>query len=142
MRRAMAAAAVGVMLAQSAAQPYIGTWAADLNGNTYVRLELTTTGGALGGRIALADIHLNSQGEVEAVLGAAPGFTPIFDVVLRDATLTFARKDGDDTDRFEMRLITSGAAQLTFVPTDADREELARAGVPLPKPVRLKKSTR
>ena len=120
----------------------MGTWTAERAGQTFVRLELTTTGGALGGRISLGDIHLDSQGEVEAVLKAATDFTPIFDVVLRDGMLSFARKDGDDTDRFEMRLAANETAQLTFAPSEADREELVRAGVPLPKPIRLKKGAR
>jgi hypothetical protein len=137
-----AVAVVGLLLAQPASQSYVGTWTADLSGQLYVRLELATTDGVLGGRISLGDIHVNSEGDVEAVLNLAQRFTPIFDVVLHDATLSFARKDGDDTDRFEMRLITNGAAQLTFVPTEEDRAELLRAGVPLPKPIRLKKSTR
>ncbi len=105
MRGTMVAAVVGLLLAQPASQSYVGTWTADLNGQMYVRLELATTGAVLGGRISLGDIHLNSAGEVEAVTSVAQRFTPIFDLVLRDATLSFARKDGDDTDRFEMRLI-------------------------------------
>ena len=67
MRAAMAAAATALILAQSASQPYVGTWTADLNGQTYVRLELTTTDGVLGGKVSLGDIHVNSAGEVEAV---------------------------------------------------------------------------
>jgi hypothetical protein len=142
MRGAMAAAVVGLLFAQPATQSYDGTWTADLNGQLYVRLELATTNGVLGGRISLGDIHVNSDGEVEAVLKVAQSFTPIIDVALRDTTLSFARKDGDETDHFEMRIIANGAAQLIFVPTDEDRQELLRAGVPLPKPIRLKKSAR
>ena len=50
MKVAMAAAVVGLLLAQPASQSYVGTWTARLNGQMYVRLELATTNGVLGGR--------------------------------------------------------------------------------------------
>ena len=65
--------------------------------------------------------------------------TPIFDLAVRDSTLSFSRKEGHDTDRFEMRLLGAEAAELRFLLSDADRSELAASGVAMPKPIRLKR---
>jgi len=137
----LCAAAVTLAIAQSAASQFAGTWTAALNGKAYVRLELAQTDGAVTGRIGLADIHVDGNGVVENVMSDLAGSTPIFDVRLRDGLLTFARKDGDEVDRFEMRLVNEGA-ELLFAPSAADREALAREGVPLPKPIRLAKAPR
>jgi hypothetical protein len=53
--------------------------------------------------------------------------------------LSFSRKAGEDTDRFEMRLLGADAAELRFLFSDADLSELAASGVAVPKPVQLKK---
>jgi hypothetical protein len=50
--------------------------------------------------------------------------------------------DGDDTDHFELRLIDASAAELRFLLSDGDRQELARQGIPEFKPVRLKRVAR
>ena len=56
--------------------------------------------------------------------------------------MTFARRDGDDIDRFELTINDAGRAQLLFVPSDADRKELADNGFPLPKPITLARISR
>lgn len=53
--------------------------------------------------------------------------------------MTFSRKDGSDTDRFELRLMDTGQAELQFLLSDADREDLSANGIPTPKPIRLMK---
>lgn len=125
---------------QAGSQAFTGTWTAERDGQTYVRLELRVNDGALGGRIALGNIEVDAQGEVRSALAAPKELTPLFDLVLREATLSFARKDGDDTDQFELTLV-GDQAELRFIPTEADRLELAAIGVPVPKPVRLKRIT-
>jgi hypothetical protein len=72
---------------------------------------------------------------------APADLSAIFDVVVRQSTLSFSRKDGADTDHFEMKLV-GDQAELGFLPSDEDRRELAAAGVPVPKPIRLKKVLR
>ena len=117
---------------------YGGTWIAEFEGTAFVRLELTVTGGALGGRIALGDIQVDGEGRVKTARKAPDQLTPIFDVVVRDSGVSFSRKDGDDTDRFEMRL-SAGETELRFILDDATLEELTDSGIPPPKPVRLKR---
>jgi len=139
MLKILAAAVLAAALAQNGAQQFSGTWDAALGGKTFARLELVESGGALSGRISLGGIHVDDKGVVDEVLGPAEHFTPIFDVRFRDGVVAFARKDGDDTDHFELR--NAGAdLELTLFATAEDRAALAREGVTLPKPVRLRKA--
>ena len=127
MQRAILSVTLALAGGQATSQSYAGTWTAELAGQTYVRLELQVTNGALGGRISLGNIEVDSGGEVKTALAAPNEFTPLFDVVLKDSVLSFSRKDGNDTDSFELRLVDS-RAELRFIPSDADRAELATMG--------------
>jgi hypothetical protein len=135
------ALALALTSGQKGNQAFAGTWIAEFEGKTFVRVELTADSGTVGGRISLGDIEVNADGEVRMATSAPAALTAIFDVVVRDSTLSFSRKDGADTDRFEMRLIGE-QAELHFLPSDEDRSELAAAGVPVPKPIRLKRVMR
>ena len=128
---------------QAPGQTYAGTWIAELTGTTYIRLELEGAAGALRGRISLGNITgLDAQGQVIKAEPAPRELTPIFDVTLRTTSLAFSHKNGNDMDRFEMRLVGNEAADLLFILTDEDRKELAADGLPDPKPFRLKKVAR
>lgn len=137
MRTVSAVVLVMSALVQSRNQPYVGTWTAEQGGQSHVRLELTAANDTLGGRISLANIHIDPRGDVGEILSALGEPTPLFDLAWRNQTLTFARKEGDNIDRFEMTLIGDGRADLRFVPSEADRQELAADGIPEPKPFRL-----
>lgn len=140
MRSTTLAAVVALTFGQASdSRNYAGTWIAELAGKTYVRLEVNRTDGALGGRISLGDIEVDSHGEVAKAASAPRELTPIFDVAVRGPLLSFSRKAGEDTDRFEMRLLGGEAAELRFLLSDADLSELAASGVTVPKPIRLKK---
>jgi len=132
--------AVGLAVAQTGVRQFAGNWDAAVGGTTFARLELVESGGALSGRISLGNIHVDDKGVVDEVQKPATNFTPIFDVRIRDGVVAFARKDGDDTDHFELR--AAGAElELAFLPTAEDRALLAREGVTtLPKPVRLRRA--
>ena len=123
-------------------EPYRGTWVAEFDGTAFVRLELDVTGGALGGRIALGDMEVDADGRVKAAKEATNRPTPpIFDVVVRDSILSFSRKDGNDTDRFEVHL-NAGEAELRFILDEETLKELTDNGIAVPKPVRLKRVAR
>ena len=130
---------LALILAGQSLAPFAGTWTAAVKGQTYVRLELSESRGALSGRISLGAMHVDKDGVFDTVQQPATNFTPIFDVVARGDAVAFARKDDDDTDRFEIRMV-DGDVQLTFVLSAELRERFAREGVPLPKPVRLVKT--
>lgn len=123
-------------------QSYAGTWIADLTGTTYVRLELEGAAATLHGRIALGNIEVDKQGAVIKAGPAPRELTPIFDVAPRSTNIAFSHKDGRDTDHFEMRLVGNDTAELLFIPSEADRKELAASGIPVPKPILLKKISR
>jgi hypothetical protein len=137
MRTALLLAAVVSLIPQSALQPFDGTWTADVQGRPLVRLELHASGGALTGRIQLADIHVDSTGAVESVNSGLSAPAPLFDVIVKGGTATFTRHDDADVDPFELVLTADGRAELRLIPTDEMREELARDGIPVPKPFAL-----
>ena len=137
----MPAALLATVLALSLGQSlesFRGTWIAEFDGTTFVRLELDVAGGVLGGRIALGHMEVDADGRVKAAREAANRPAPIFDVVIRDSTLSFSQKDGNDTNRFEMHL-KAGEAELRFILDEDTLEELADDGIAVPKPVRLKR---
>src|SRR5476649_1398258 len=104
MRNLLIAAALALMAGQTAGQDYAGTWIAEREGTTYARLELTVANGALAGRISLGDVQVDKNGEL-ANAQPALNFTPLVALDLRESGLLLSRKDGDDTDQFEMRLV-------------------------------------
>jgi hypothetical protein len=136
------ATALVIGATQTSSQSFAGTWTAEHAGETFVRLELEGAGKALGGRISLGDIELDKSGQVKTARAASRTPTPIIDVAERAGKVTFAHKDGRDTDRFELKLIDATTAELTFVLTEAMQKELASQGISEFKPVRLKKLAR
>jgi hypothetical protein len=138
-------AALTLTLGQTAAanqtsnRSYAGTWTAELAGTTFVRLELADTGGTLRGAMSLGDIELDKAGIVIKAKTVPRELKPLLDVVLRDSHLSFARRDDTDIDRFELRLTGADAADLLFVLSDDDRKEVESEGLPIPKPIRLKR---
>jgi hypothetical protein len=133
------ATALVIGAAQTSNLSFAGTWTAEHAGQTFVRLELEGAGAALAGRISLGDIELDKTGQVKMAKAAPSNATPIFDLAERAGKLTFAHKDGRDTDRFELKLIDATTAELTFVLTEASRKELASQGISEFKPLRLVK---
>ncbi len=140
MRISLLAAIVASMLGQPGAQRFAGTWTAEQAGKPVVRLELHLAEGKLAGSIQLADIHIGSTGEVENVLSGLSPASPLFDIKMDGQTVSFARHDGNEVDPFEMALKGDRTIELRFVPTEEMRRELASQGVPLPKPIPLRKS--
>ncbi len=136
----LATALVALSLGQNL-EPYGGNWIAEFGGATFIRLELSVTGSTLAGRIALGNIELDAEGRIKAVKEARNRPIPIFDVVMRDSGVSFSIKEGNDTDRFEMRL-SDGEAELRFLFDEHTLKELKDDGIPAPKPVRLKRVAR
>jgi len=142
MRTAILAAVFVSAFAQSGVQPFAGTWTAALAGQTYARLELKVTDGSIAGQIRLGAIHFGREGTVEAVMHTVQDSTPtpIFDVALRNGVLSFARKDEDEIDRFEMQLV-DGDGKLTMLLSPEIRAELVSQGISTVQPLTLKRAT-
>ena len=87
----------------------------------------------------MGNVEIDSQGAVRRADESPRALTPIFDVKLRASLVTFSRKDGAGTDRFEVRLLDGGDAELRFLVDDDDLAELAADGIPAPKPIHLTK---
>jgi hypothetical protein len=136
---ALALAMTALSAGQSAAGRIAGTWTAEFAGRPFIRLDLKTTNGSIEGAMAIGNFEVDAQGMVKRAEQPPGILTPIFDVTQRGSTLSFSRKDVADTDRFELRLLDAGRADLSFLLTEADRKELAANGVPAPKPIRLTK---
>jgi hypothetical protein len=136
---ALAVVTTAVLAGQSGAASITGSWIAQFEGRTFLRLELKTVEGTVAGSMSLGDIEVNEQGGLRRVAEPRHGPSPIFDATESASTVTFSVKSGPDTGRFELRLLETGEAELKILLDDADREELAANGVPIPKPIRLTK---
>lgn len=132
------AAALTLTVGQAKHEPYAGRWIAEFKGTTFVRVELAVTNKTLGGTIGIGNFQVNAAGDISMATSVPAQQTRIFEVLVRNSTLSFSRKDGRDTDHFEMRRVGEDA-ELRFLPSEEDRRELAAAGVPVPNPIRLKK---
>ena len=125
------------LLAQSGSLPeFAGTWIAQVKGQPLARLELTVTNGEVQGQLSLAGMHVDANGDVDNLIPDVDHTASIFDATFRDSVLSFATRDGDDTDHFEARLV-DGRVTLTFVVDAALRAELAQEGIPAPRPIAM-----
>ena len=122
---------------QSAAPRMVGTWTAQFDGKTYVRLDVRSSNGTLSGGISLGSVEVDKTGALSKVGDAPAELAPIIDVTATNTTLTFARRDGRDTDRFEFKMTEAGRAELQFVLTERQRQHLKTDGIPDPKPFQL-----
>jgi hypothetical protein len=136
--------ALAMALVVTVGQPfngYGGDWTADYHGTTYVRLALTDTAGAPPGAMSIAEsIHVDAQGEIDGVTEAPSKLTPMLDVHWNGTVWSFSVKNVDDVDRFEFRLIDANTGELTPIIPEEQRQELAKDGIPLPKPFRVTKA--
>ena len=86
-------ALTAVAAGQTGGGPVSGSWAAQFEGRTFVRLELKTVDGTITGGLSLGNIEVDGQGALRRVDESPRDLTPIFDVTQRASTLTFYRKD-------------------------------------------------
>ena len=132
--------ALGILGQPIAQNAFTGTWGAEVNGVTFVRLELTEQGGRLTGTMGVGPMRVDSNGNVESA-DPVNATATLRDLVVRDGVLSFVRPDGDDLDRFEMRL-SGGDARLTLILAPEFAQELKDDGIAPPRPLTLKKSAR
>ena len=118
---------------------FVGTWVADLKGTTYARLELRAGNDGLAGGLAIGNIQFDNTGVISNAQPVPATLTPLANVVVIHGVMTFTRDEGNDRERFEVRMTADGQAQLTFLPSDDDLEELKELGIPAPKPIPLRK---
>jgi len=124
---------------QSGAGSIEGTWTAQFQGRTFVRLELRVENGSLAGGLSIGNLQVDAQGAVSRAAESPERLTPIVDVTRQGPIVTFSCKDGADTDRFELRVLEGGGAELQFLLSDEDRQAVAASGGAVPKPIKLTK---
>ena len=138
---ALLVAIATVSVAQTGGESIAGSWTAQFEGRTFLTLELKAVDGTITGGMSVGNIEVDKQGALRRVGESPRDLSPIFDVTQRASTVTFSRKDADDStpDRFELRLLEPGRAELQLLLSDALREELAADGIAAPKPIPLTK---
>jgi len=139
MKLLMLAAALFVIPFQANNDRFSGVWIAQLEGRTFVRLELASANGTPTGKIGTGNLRVNDQGEVSDVTEVPALLTPMSDIVVRDATMAFARLEGSEVEHFEMRLRPDGTAEIEFLPSAELLLQLKEEGIAAPKPIRLTK---
>ena len=116
-----------------------GTWVAELNGTTFMRLELRTESGRLIGAIGTGDIQFDKNGVVNEAKRAPTTLTPMSSIEISGSVMSFKRIEGDDLEDFRLRITGERTAELTFLPSDEVLKELKEEGIPAPKPIPLRK---
>jgi hypothetical protein len=116
-----------------------GTWVADLNGTTFMHLELRTENGRLIGALGTGDIQFDKNGMVNVAKSVPTTLTPISSIEISGGVISFTRVEGDDLERFHLRITGDRTAELTFLPSDEMLEALKEEGIPAPKPIPLRK---
>ena len=116
-----------------------GTWVAELNGTTFVLLELRTENGRLIGALGTGDIHMDKNGVVDEAKPAPQILTPLSNIVITRGVMSFNRTEGNDVERFRVRVTGERSAELTFLPSEEDLAELKEEGIPAPKPIPLRR---
>src|SRR5687767_12821417 len=99
----MALTIAALSTTQPASAPISGSWTAAFEGRTFIRLDVKAVGGGYAVSISLGSFEVDPQGLVSRADAAPLTLTPISGVTMKGSTLTFVSKDGNDTDRFELR---------------------------------------
>jgi hypothetical protein len=118
----------------------LGTWTAEKDGTTFVRLELRATGNSLAGALAVGNHSFDENGNPKTVSPASRALSPLAEISTEDGVLSFVWQPDNDRNRFRFRLIGENAAELTFLPDEETLEELKDEGIPAPRPIALRKS--
>jgi hypothetical protein len=116
-----------------------GTWVADLNGTTFMHLELRTENDRLIGALGTGDIQFDKNGVVNVAKSVPTTLTPMSSIEISGSVISFTRVEGDDLERFRLRITGDRTAELTFLPSDEMLEALKEEGIPAPKPIPLRK---
>jgi hypothetical protein len=116
-----------------------GTWVADLNGTTFMHLELRTENGRLIGVLGTGDIQFDKNGVVNVAKSVPTTLTPMSSIEISGGVILFTRVEGGDLEHFRLRITGERTAELTFLPSEEMLEALKEEGIPAPKPIPLRK---
>jgi len=117
-----------------------GTWTAEKDGTTFARLELRYGNSGLIGALSLGDISVDNAGALQVVKAAPETMTQLKNISVANGVVSFTWHRDSDEDRFRLRLLPDGAAELTVLLSEEVLEELKDEGIPVPKPILLRKA--
>ena len=132
-------ALLGMAAFQPAAAAMSGTWVAEYQGKTFVRLELKAADNTLAGTIQTGNVRFDDKGDVNGVTELPITPTPLHDIVVKGQSMTFMRPEGTDAEHFRFTMLGADQAELLFLPSEEDLQELKEAGISSLKPFRLHK---
>jgi hypothetical protein len=117
-----------------------GTWAAEKDGVTFIRLEFRSAGSGLSGALSVGDISLDTTGAIKSVKAARATMTRLSNIAVANGVVSFTWDGDSDENRFRLRQLSDGEAELTvLVPEDVLEDLKKNEGVPAPKPILLRK---
>lgn len=129
----------GVFPLQPGLTGIAGTWVAERAGTVFVRLEIRVTDGALSAGLGTGDVQFDEKGDVKDASPVPAKLTPLTDLAVTGMDVSFVRLEGNDTERFQLRVLSEDRAELRFLPDEDMLEELKEMGIPAPKPFALRK---
>ena len=129
----------GVFALQPGLTAITGTWVAEREGTVFVRLEIRLTDGALSAALGTGDVQFDDKGEVKKASPVPARLTPLTDLAVTGLDVSFVRLEGNDTERFQLRVLSDDRAELQFLADEEMLEELKEMGIPAPKPFALRK---
>jgi len=98
---------------QSPSAVYNGVWKGQYKGRVFVVLTLSSDDrGSVKGKIAIGDIGVDKNGEVNEVTGEAKDAVAISDVNLKEGVLAFRAKSDNDLLGYHMKLVGTDKAKL------------------------------
>jgi hypothetical protein len=124
---------------QSTATTAAGTWVAEHQGTTFIRLELTAANNTLTGAMGAGDVRVDDKGEVSQVTAVPTPLKKLLEVAVSGSSVSFVLPDDNDRDQFRLTVLGGDQAELAFLPDAELIEELKEAGIALPRPIRLRK---
>jgi hypothetical protein len=95
--------------------------------------------GRLIGALGTGDIQFDKNGVVNVAKSVPTTLTPMSSIEISGSVISFTRVEGDDLERFRLRITGDRTAELTFLPSDEMLEALKEEGIPAPKPIPLRK---
>jgi hypothetical protein len=137
--RLLLLALLGVFPFQSAAAGMAGVWVAELRGTTFIRLELSASGNTIAGALGTGNVSFDDKGIVTKATAHPARLTPLRQMTISGDTLSFVRPEGNDLEQFQLKMLGADQAELTLVPSEEMLEEIKDAGIPMPKPIPLRR---
>jgi hypothetical protein len=127
-------------LPQQSLSTFAGSWIAEHNGTVFIRLALQETNGTIQGEVGTGGFKVNDKGDISEVTAITGPSLALSKFSLKEGVLTFFRMGDNDSDEFRLTLTADGEAELTFHLSEETLEQLEAEGIPLPRPLKLRKA--